>query len=57
MKRMNLLQKTVPFQAKRSVGDRPANPTAPNQKWHVDMTKGWSQGGWAYLVAIIDAYD
>jgi putative transposase len=57
MKSMNLLQKTVPFEAKRSVGDRPASPTAPNQRWHVDMTKIWSQEGWAYLVAIIDAYD
>ncbi|MFD1428396.1 virulence-associated protein VapD [Kroppenstedtia sanguinis] len=28
MKEMNLLQKTIHYEAKRSIGDRPADPTA-----------------------------
>lgn len=38
------------------VGSRPPIPTAPNQRWHLDVMYLWVVGRWYFLVTVLDAY-
>jgi transposase InsO family protein len=40
----------------RSVGERPAAPTRPNQRWHTDLMYLRVNDSWYFLVTVLDAY-
>jgi len=40
----------------RPVGERPAEPTAPNQRWHTDLMYLRVNDSWYFLVTVLDAY-
>jgi len=40
----------------RPVGERPAEPTGPNQRWHTDLMYLRVGDVWYFLVAVLDAY-
>lgn len=42
----------------RTPGEKPADPTAPNQAWQIDATKIYTKlDGWAWQTSILDVYD
>lgn len=42
----------------RTVGERPAEPTGPNQAWQIDATKLWTaEDGWLWQTTILDVFD
>jgi putative transposase len=57
MKAEGLLQSVKRYEAKRTRQTWDMTLTSSNQVWHIDMTKIWTDEGWAYLFSIIDAYD
>ncbi len=40
----------------RRVGERPAEPTAPNERWHTDLMYLRVEDTWYFLVTVLDAY-
>lgn len=40
----------------RPAGARPAEPTAPHQRWHVDLMYLRVHDSWYFLVTVLDAY-
>ena len=40
----------------RPAGERPAEPTAPHQRWHVDLMYLRVNDSWYFLVTVLDAY-
>ena len=40
----------------RSVGERPADPTRPHQRWHTDLMYLRVGDVWYFLVTVLDAY-
>ena len=40
----------------RKVGERPPEPTAPNQRWHTDLMYLRVGDTWYFLVTVLDAY-
>ncbi len=40
----------------RSVGEPPAEPTAPNERWHTDLMYLRVEDTWYFLVTVLDAY-
>jgi putative transposase len=57
MKSEGLLQSSKRYAAKRTLRKWDLPVTGPNQVWHIDMTKIWTDEGWTYLFSIVDAYD
>lgn len=57
MKAEGLLQSVKRYEAKRTRQTWDMTLSCSNQVWHIDMTKIWTDEGWAYLFSIIDAYD
>jgi putative transposase len=44
------------WQRHRSVGERPAPPTHPHQRWHTDLMYLRIADTWYFLVTVLDAY-
>lgn len=44
------------WQRSRRVGERPAEPTGPNQRWHTDLMYLRVNDSWYFLVTVLDAY-
>ncbi len=40
----------------RSVGEPPAEPVAPNERWHTDLMYLRVEDTWYFLVTVLDAY-
>jgi putative transposase len=40
----------------RSRGEKPAEPTAPNERWHTDLMYLRVEDTWYFLVTVLDAY-
>lgn len=57
MKKEKLLQPLKRYEAKRSRRSWNLPIFRSNQVWHMDMTKIWTEDGWAYLFSIVDAHD
>ena len=42
----------------RTVGERPPEPTKPNQAWQIDATKVYTSGdGWVWQTSVLDLFD
>ena len=53
------LDKDLLYRWKRSSsssGERPPEPTKPNERWHTDITHPRIQDTWFFLVNVLDAY-
>lgn len=42
----------------RTVGEKPSEPTEPNQAWQIDATKIYTkEDGWAWQTSVLDVFD
>lgn len=40
----------------QSSGKKPAPPSRPHERWHMDLMYLWVKGRWYFLVTVLDAY-